>query len=307
MDEKKRDERFEEIRTFADLKETETRNRKDLLTGINQWHFRYKDVDSTCPHFYQEGMIFTASYKAKKKVLKKYLPPHPEIRPVSIGGGNCILNMVFACATRSDLGPYLELGLYVPIQDPKRIGSFTVLDLIPGFELVRQVHGGVMHAYSWRLVPNSFGAYVLGYDFYGMAKFRAHYDFQERSDRYEIAVSDEGKTILKATAMKIPVKRFDEPQILRLKAYHYRDKVTLFEELVSETSAYGRTRDKDAFLLELGREHPLAAEVRDVLASDKPMSCMYMPQGKSILYEPSRWAPDVLEKFFTICMEKHKS
>jgi hypothetical protein len=295
----KRRKNFDKILTFAQMKAVEESWREDLFAGINQ--FEYEDEEGySCkwPILYHEQRGILGVYLAKHRALKKLLPNDPTIRPVQILPG---ISLVIICALenrKTDIGPYNSILVTVPLRSPESIGYFSPLNIIPGFEMIRQgLLRNLNHWFIWRIPDDSYISYKVGHESFGMPKFSADLSWDESDDQVIYSATDGGEEILTLKAKKIKARGVKRGMLMNALAYFYRDRLPMTQYCKLILRRVGFSFRPGNLKLELGPKHPMADELRSVLISKRPLLSLYFPECNLIIYEPGRWALDVLDLF----------
>ena len=259
---------YDKMPSFKEMKAREDAWKEDWYAGINQVENVYDGYEMKCPVFYPEQSVLVTMFLAKTRALKKELPDVPGLSPIQIFPGVTPL-MLFAVSNQvTDIGPYDSLMVSIPIKDPNSIGYFHPLNLIPGFEMIRQgVFQKQVHTFCWRIPDDSYISYVLGYEFFGMPKFAADVLWEDRGKDIHFAVSDDDGHILTLEAKKL--KTCERNKTINGLLYFTRDKLLMTEAFKNRPRQAGFSFNPKNVKLELGRDHPMAQELRRVLISTK--------------------------------------
>jgi len=292
---------FFEMPTFAEMKALEESCRKDFFAGLNQQEIEYEGYSAKSPTRYTDQSIIVGAFLAKTRALKRHIPEHPELRPAQIVPGICPITIMASENRATDIGPYNALGTGFIIKEPGNIGHISLLDLIPGFELIRQVLlKRKRHDFVWRIADDSYISYKLGYEFFGMPKFRCDVYWDDGGDHILCSAVDSDELILSLRAKKIRTRTMENPKPQYSRAYFFRDRIPMTEEVISQAKTVGFSVKTGDLELELGKRHPMAEELRDVLISTRPLFYLYLAESRSIIYEPGRWAQDVLNEIIDL-------
>ena len=234
-------------------------------------------------------------------MLKRHIPEHPELHPAQIVPGICPITIIVSENRATDIGPYNALGTGFIIKEPSHIGYFSPLDLIPGFEFIRQVLlKRKRHDFVWRIADDSYISYKLGCEFFGMPKFRCDVYWDDRGGHFLCSAVDDDELILSLRAKKIRTRTMENPKPQYPRAYFLRDRIPMTEEVISLAKTVGFSIKAGDLELELGSRHPMAEELRDVLISTRPLFYLYLAESRAIIYEPGRWAQDVLNELMDL-------
>lgn len=198
----------------------------------------------------------------------------------------------------TDIEPYNSILIVVPIRSPEFIGLTSPLKLIPGYEIFRQTFLRKLQSwFIWRIPDDSYISYKVGYEAFGMPKFAVDLTWEETGDRIVYSASDKGEEILTYEAEKIKTYDLKKGYQLDAHACFYRDKLLMVEYGKVLFKKVGFSLGGSKLKLKLGDNHALADELRQVLISQNPLMWIYFPEDYMIIYEPGRWALDVLHLF----------
>jgi hypothetical protein len=230
--------------------------------------------------------------------LRRLLPDDPSIRPIQILPGISLL-IIGALENRiTDIDPYNSILVVVPIRNPDSIGYFSPLKVIPGFEMIRQgLLRRLNHWFIWRIPDDSYISYKVGFESFGMPKFSADLTWDETLDWITYSAMDNGEQILTLKAKKIRTHSWGKGILINALAYFYRDRLPMTEYCKLKLNKAGISFRPGNLKLELGSNHAMADELKRVLISRRPLVYSYFPDSNLIIYEPGRWAPDVLKLF----------
>lgn len=290
---------FDKMPTFAQMKERENSWRDDIFSDINQ--FEYQDEDGyfcKWPIFYRKQRAILGVFPARYRALKQLLPKDPTIRPVQILPGISLLYIMAIESADTDIEPYNSILLTVPMRNPDFIGLFDPMKIVPGYELFSQaVLKRLQHWFIWRIPDDSYISYKVGYESFGMPKFASDITWEEMGDDIIYSAKDGGDEILTLVAQKIKTYELKNGFTLNALAYFYRDRLPMSEYAKVMFKTVGVAFGGKKLRLELGKKHPLSDEIRQVLISEKPLVWVYSPEDYMVIYEPGRWALDVLNLF----------
>lgn len=290
---------FDKMPTFVQMKAREQSYADSLFSGINQ--FEYQDEDGySCkwPIFYREQKAILGVFAARYKDLRRLLPKDPGIKPVQVLPGISLIYMMVIESGDTDIEPYNSVLIVTPIRNPAFIGLISPLKVIPGYELLRQaLITGIQNWFVWRIPDDSFISYKVGYEAFGMPKFSCDLTWEEEGNRIVYSAVDEGEEVFTVHVEKKKICSLEKGFILNALACFYRDRLPMMEYGKVMFKEFGLALGSRGFRLELGSSHPLSKELEEVLISTKPLAWVHIPQGNMVIYEPSRWALDVLDLF----------
>lgn len=170
----------------------------DIFEGIKQWEYERDGTKFLLPGFYRENASITAVYTAASKAVRELLP-HPDMTPVELSPGRCMLAFTAFEYKDSDIGSYNEFSIAFLITFRKR--------QIPLFTAMRQMMSGEMSAYVWQLPVTTELARRGGVDQYGYPKFLADITFAEHDQTISCTVTEGGAEILTLEGKILPTAR----------------------------------------------------------------------------------------------------
>jgi hypothetical protein len=246
----------------------------DLFSGIVQWEMSWQGRAAKLPVFYYDNTAFTTIFSAPTSRLKRLLP-HPDLRPIELYPGTGLVAFTCFEYRRTDIDPYNELSIAVMAS----LKGFTV----PGLSLLTQVARRVFHAYVWKLPVTTEVARVGGVELYGYPKFIAGIDFERSAGGIACHLSENGKPILTLRGPALPTGR---GKITRYVTTSIKDGVPLVANVVTDPLEYAESFTGAGATLELHGDHPIAADLREVGLSRKPVLYQYAPKTQAILFAP---------------------
>lgn len=296
---------FDKMPTFEEMKAEEEMRERDFFGGLNMVELEYEGYPAALPVRYTEQSAYVGVFAARYRALKRYLPKNPSLRPVQVLPGVSPLIIAAAESRATDIGPYNSVLVLIPIKDPNHIGYLSPLNLVPGFELLRQsLLQRRNHIFVWRIADDSYISYKLGYAFFGMPKFASDIHYDDEGDRVVCSVLDEEELIFRMHCRKIGTEYANRDSVpLHGLAYFYRDGLPMTEETKMLANDFGLSVKAGDLVLELGDRHPMARELEDVLYSTRALCYIYAPKSNLLIYEPGRMAPDVFKEFVELFSE----
>ena len=246
----------------------------DLFSGVVQWEMNWQGRAAKLPVFYFDNTAFTANFSAPTSRLRRLLP-HPDLRPIELYPGTGLVAVTCFEYRRTDIDPYNELSIAV---------MATVRGLnLPGLSLLTQAARRVFHAYVWKLPVTTEIARVGGVDLYGYPKFLAGIDFERPAGGIACHLSEQGQPILSLRGPALPTGR---GKLTRYVTTSIKDGVPLVANVVTDPLEYAESFGGAGATLELHGDHPIAAELREVGLSAKPVLYQYAPRTQAILFAP---------------------
>ncbi len=253
----------------------------DLFKGIIQWDLRLPDKKLKLktdkfklPVFYYDNTMFTAIYAASTEKVRAYLP-HADMHPAEYLPGRCLVAFTAFEYRKTDIDPYNEFSISVPITYGKRG--------IPGLTVLSQMMKRRYEAFVWHLPVTTEIARYGGVELYGYPKFIADIKFKKGRNRIECVLSEKKAAILTLSGPVIPVSA---GKITRYKTYPFKEGVVLCGNVCINPIQHAETRKTKDVELVIGRDHPICKELLGIGLSAKPIMYQYSPLTEAILFGP---------------------
>jgi hypothetical protein len=247
--------------------------RGELFKGVRQEEIELHGMKGKMPIFYYDNTSFTAMYTASTAKVRPFLP-HPEMRPVELFPGRCLMAFMAFEYRKSDLGPYNEFCIGVGVTFRK--------GQIPLATVASQFLRRSLSAYIWHLPVTTELARLGGVEVYGYPKFIAEIDFIREPDRIRCDLSAEGKRILSLTG-KTPAT--EAGKRLEYTTYSIKDGNPLRTRIVVNPLEFAQSTSRDAARLEIGSGHPICEELQSIGLGAKPILYQYSPKTEAILFD----------------------
>ena len=244
----------------------------EFFTGIKQWEFERQGAIARLPVFYYDNTSLTAIYTAATPKVKALLP-HASMQPIELYPGRCLVAFTAFEYRKTDIDPYNEFSIafLVSFGRPQ----------IPGLTAAWQMLNKRFTAYVWQLPVTTEIARAGGVELYGYPKFLARIDFRRESGWLTCDLAEGDKKILSLRGQELPTSR---GRINRFVTYSIMDGISLVANVLVNPLEYGETRNGNAAELILGPEHPIAAALRKIGLSPKPMLYQYSAKTEAILF-----------------------
>jgi hypothetical protein len=246
--------------------------RGDLFKGVDQEEFDLHGQKGKLPVFYYDNTSLTAFFTASTEKVRAFLP-HPEMRPIELFPGRCLMAFMAFEYRKSDLGPYNEFCIGVGITFRK--------SQIPLATITSQLLRRSLSAYIWHLPVTTEIARIGGVDLYGYPKFIADIDFHREPGRIRCDLSDQGRKILSLSGETLATgvgKR------LEYTTYSIKGGDPLRTRILVNPIEFSQSMSRDAARLEIGTEHPICEELKGIGLSEKPILYQYSPVTEAILF-----------------------
>ena len=248
--------------------------RSSFFEGVRQIDIEIGGQPGKTPTFYYDGRGMTALFAARYGLLRE-LMPDPRYVPARLVPGLGVLAISCLEYRDTDIGPYNELLIGVPLSEPDFRAN------IPGRALVAARRRGQQPSFVWQLPVTTEIALRGGVDFYNFPKFIAEIEFNETPDGARCRLAEGREHILTLSGKRIGTPHNAQvDHFLRLwmdgqpQAAHFR---------MNQLQVGSSTR-RTAAALELGARHPIALELSRLLVSRKPLWYEYCPSFEAILF-----------------------
>lgn len=241
-----------------------------VLGGLLQWEL--PQFDTRLPLRLHDFGAITAIYSAATARVRPLLP-QPALRPVEMFPGRCLLTFTALEHRASDLGPYLEFVIAVPVSSGPHGSAATAL---------REALAGNGSAWMWQMPVTSERSRRAGIGIAGFPKFIADIAFEPQGPRLACHVRHEGRWLATLSCDTGPARA---QRTLHARAYTLKDGQLLQSQLRlhqwrTEEHLHGR-----AATLQLG-DHPLADTLRALDLGTHPLASQYCPEAEGVLYFP---------------------
>ncbi len=213
---------------------------------------------------------FTASTGRVAELL-----PHPDLHPVEMRRGRCLLIVTAFEYRRSGLGVYKEVSIAAPVTFGRR--SVRLLDAAAAV---------VRHAFSLHVLHlpvTTELARVGGIEVYGYPKFLADIAFAREGGRFACTLAEGGARILALVGDDLGRYRHRR---LHVTTWSMKGETLLRTAIEFDDAEFAETLRRSAATLELGSEHRLARQLASLDVDPRPLLFQLSPHGRSILFEP---------------------
>ena len=242
--------------------------KKDFYNEIAHTPVPWRRHELHVPVFYPDFLFMTVSILAPVKCIRSLLPS-PRLKPYRITPWQSTLSITAYRYRESDIGPYNEISVGVPVTLDEGTPLFTgSLRRMPKAPMV----------YIHHMPVNTEIAREVGAEFAGYPKFIADIEFQEEGNWLTCELRAENRKVLTLSGRKLDLKH--SPRLCLMPLTYRRGYVLRSEFVVSEREMGSSASGKNV-KLKLG-EHPIAEELKD-LNPGKIVSYGYCPQAQGIL------------------------
>jgi hypothetical protein len=239
------------------------------------------------PIFYYEGSAISAIFPARLKALRE-LMPDPRFCPARLAPGVGTVALTCLEYRDTDIGPYNELAISVPLNEPYSAPN------VPGRALIESLRRRQVHAWVQHLPVTTEIARLGGVELYNYPKFIAGIDFEQTDRRRTCRLCEGQEHILTLSGTLIATPR---QECFQLFSHLWMDHQPQGSEFKINASAMGVSLNRGAAELELGTRHPIARELRALLYSQRPIQYQYLARFEGILYGPEHLSLPLIQRF----------
>jgi hypothetical protein len=243
-------------------------NEENFYSEIEHSEVPWRQYRLHVPVFYQDIRFMSVSIIAPVKRILDILPSN-RLKPYRITPWNAALSITAYQYRESDLGPYNEVSISIPV---------TMDDETPLFTGSLRKTPKVPLTYSLHLPVTTEIAREVGVDFAGYPKFIADIGFTEAANWWTCELSADGKNVLKLSGRVLNTGQVPR---YRVNPITFRRGYLLRSEFVISERKMGDSRRKEDVKLELG-DHPISDELRD-LKLGRVLGYQFCPQAQGIL------------------------
>ena len=247
----------------------------DLFRGIVQTEIRDRHGNpARLPVFYQDVASIAAVFTASTRLVCPLLP-HPDLHPVQLLPGVCLVGFTAFEYRACDIDPYNELSIAFPVTFGRP--SLPAIDLVAS--LLRRDFRG----YVWQLPVTTERAREGGVDLYGYPKFLADIRFRESAGWTECTVGADGEEILALRVRQGPTR---PGRLTRYRTISMRQGVPLFTNVLQLPHEFHETLDRGAATLEVAGRHPVCAQLASLGLGARPLLAQSIPSCETVLFAP---------------------
>jgi hypothetical protein len=255
-----------------------TPDTRDFFKGIDQ--IEHPDYDVKLPIFYYDNTAISAIYLASTAQMRKRLPS-PDMHPVEMFPGKCLVVFTAFEYRRTDIDPYNEFSIAAVISYGRRA--------IPGLTSM------------WYMLRNCFTAHILhlpvttdrprrgGVELAGYPKFIADISFTHANGWSTCEVAENSEHILTLKGKNVGTSR---GRLTKYLIHTVKNGIPLKANLYINPLKFRQTIGLGHAGLELGGSHPICAGLRDLGLSSFPVIYQYMPSYEAILFNSKNLMDD---------------
>jgi hypothetical protein len=260
-----------------------------FFEGVSQIEAALDGQPVKLPIFYYDGSAISAVFPARLKALRA-LMPDPRFSPARLAPGVGTVAITCFEYRDTDIGPYNELAISVPLNEPSSAPN------LPGRAMIESLRRRQLHAWVQHLPVTTELARLGGVELYNYPKFIGGIEFEQTDTRRTCRLSEGQEHILTLSGALIATPR---PQRFQLFSHLWMDHQPQGSEFKINAAAMGVSIGRGAAELELGTRHPIARELRSLLYSQRPIQYQYIPRFEGILYGPEHLTLPLIQRFGT--------
>lgn len=250
----------------------------DFFRGIDQIENREYDVK--LPIFYYDNTAMSAIYTASTSQVRKYLPS-PDMHPVEMFPGRCL--MVFSAFEyrRTDIDPYNEFSISAVISHGRKA--------IPGLTSLVYMLKNCFSAYILHLPVTSERARRGGVELAGYPKFIADITFTRENGYITCTLKENGERILTMRGKQVRTSR---GRLTKYIIHTMKNGIELKANLYINPIQYRQSPGFWTAGLDIADSHRICTELRDMRLSRRPVLYQYMPNYEAILFNSKNLIDD---------------
>lgn len=229
------------------------------------------------PVFYYDAMSITGIFPAKMSALKKFMPKS-SFHPAPLFPGVGAVAVTCFEYRDTDIRPYNEISVSIPM-------TYGTPSVVPSASLLTGLMKNRFDVFVHHLPVTTKIALDGGVNVYNYPKFLASIEFDDRGDEIVVTLAEDGETIFKVIAKKIPAR---DSKTYRYVTYPVKDDCAQHADVLVNAKLFGQTAAPGSLRIELGETHRIAAEYKSALLSRTALIHQYSPEFQAILYGPSR-------------------
>lgn len=247
---------------------------KPFFESVVQQEMTLGGLKVLVPVFYQDVTSMNAVFTASTGRVAELLP-HPDLHPLELRRGRCLLSVTTLQYRQSGIGPYNEVAIAVSVAFGRR--AVRLLDAVAA--VVRQAFS--LHILQLPVTTEL--ARIGGIELYGYPKFLANITFTRGDKRVACTLSEGGARILSLVGEEAGTYR---PAKLHATTYSMKGDALLRTAIEFDKLESAETLRRGAATLEIGSEHRVARQLASLDVDPRPVLFQMSPSGRAILFEP---------------------
>jgi hypothetical protein len=246
-----------------------------FFKGWARWEFERNGTGRILPYFYYDTTSLTALFLASTSRIGELLP-HPDMKPVELVPGRCLVAFAAFEYRKTDVDPYNEVSISFLISFRRR--------QIPGVTAARMMLSRSISSYVWQLPVTTEHARAGGVDLFGYPKFLADINFVREENWITCTLVEDDQEILSLRGQRLST-RPGKP--VRYITYAVEEGNPLMAEVLINPLEYAESYMPGTVELKLGKEHPVGDVLGQIGLSRRAIVYQYSPVNESILF-PAR-------------------
>ena len=251
----------------------------EFFDSVVRWNVERKGSKRLLPYRYYDNLWIAGIYTAATSIVRGLIPA-PQLRPIELFPGRCLVAIAFFDYKKPDEEPYKETSISFLVEHQKRP--------LPAISVLNMIRSRVYSSYIWQLPLTAEYHRAGGVDLYGYPKFLADIDISAYEDRIECTLSKSGRLIIRMTGQVLPTKAGRE---MRFATYAVDGDVLIKANVIINPIQFAESHRKSDLVLEIGDNHGICETLRSIKLSSHPLLYQYSPYGESMLF-PGRNAID---------------
>jgi hypothetical protein len=155
---------------------------------------RRKGASRILPYFYYDTTSLAVIFLASSSKIAELLP-HPDMKPVELVPGRCLVAIATFEYRKTDADPYNEVSISFLVSFRQR--------QIPGITAARMMPSRAISSYVWQLPVTTEHARAGGVDLFGYPKFLADINFVREKDWITCTLVESDQEILSLKGQRL--------------------------------------------------------------------------------------------------------
>jgi len=261
---------------------------RDFFDDWIRWDFERNGTQRKLPYFYYDNTSMAAVFLASSPKIEQLLP-HPNMKPIELIPGRCLVAFAAFEYRKTDFAPYNEVSISFLISFGQR--------RIPGLTAAKMMLSRTISSYIWQLPVNTEHARAGGVNLFGYPKFLADIGFEKEDNWLTCTLAEGRREILQLRGRRLPTKK---GKVIHYITYTVEDGSPLVADVLVNPVEYADSFGGHEIELELGSGHPVCDVLEQVDLGNQALVYQYSPINESILF-PAR------NVFRTALKQNHKS
>lgn len=257
-----------------------------FFEGVRQVDAEIAGQPAKLPVFYYDAAGIMALFPARYAELRRLLPDR-RLVPARLAPGLGVLAVSCLEYRDTDIGPYNELAVAIPLNEP------FFRPNLPGRALFEAGRHGRVHSFIVHLPVTTEVALRGGIDAFNFPKFLGSIEFDDVEGERCCRLAEGKEPILTFTGPRLPATRRERLQYFN---HLWMDGQPQQAEFTVNRLQVAKSLRPGAATLELGQRHPVARELARLLVSKRSLQYEYAPQFEGILYGPEHLTLPLLQQ-----------